>query len=132
MSAPFRVALSGDFRKPDGAPVYPDFDLEPLRRAPNVEFAYLEPRNPLEAEQLADFDALNSSRAPLHEREHPPEWAARCSCPLRRRIRHGRRGRLHRAGIALAITPDGVRRPVAVSIITLILALTASSWRRKG
>ena len=28
-----------------------------------------------------------------------------------------------RAGIALVITPDGVRRPVAVSIITFILAL---------
>jgi hypothetical protein len=39
MSAPFRVALSGDFRKPDGSQVYPDFDLEPLRQAPNVEFA---------------------------------------------------------------------------------------------
>ena len=58
MSAPFRVALSGDFRKPDGSPVYPDFDLEPLRRAPNVELAFLEPRNPVEADQLADFDAL--------------------------------------------------------------------------
>ena len=58
MSGPFRVALSGDFRKPDGSPVYPDFDLEPLRQAPNVEFLYLEPRNPVEADQLADFDAL--------------------------------------------------------------------------
>ena len=29
-----------------------------------------------------------------------------------------------KAGIALAITPDGVRRPVAVSIVTLMLALT--------
>ena len=29
-----------------------------------------------------------------------------------------------RAGIALVITPDGVRRPVAVSIITFMLALT--------
>jgi phosphoglycerate dehydrogenase-like enzyme len=58
MSAPFRVALSGDFRKPDGSPVYPDFDLEPLRQAPDVELAYLEPRNPVEADQLADFDAL--------------------------------------------------------------------------
>ena len=28
------------------------------------------------------------------------------------------------AGIAVVITPDGVRRPVAVSIITLMLALT--------
>ena len=32
--AKFRVALSGDFRKPDGSPTYPDFDLEPLRDAP--------------------------------------------------------------------------------------------------
>jgi phosphoglycerate dehydrogenase-like enzyme len=29
-----------------------------------------------------------------------------------------------KAGIALVITPDGVRRPVAVSIVTLMLALT--------
>ena len=29
-----------------------------------------------------------------------------------------------KAGIALVITPDGVRRPVAVSIITFMLALT--------
>jgi lactate dehydrogenase-like 2-hydroxyacid dehydrogenase len=28
------------------------------------------------------------------------------------------------AGIALVITPDGVRRPVAVSILTFMLALT--------
>ena len=29
--ARFRVALSGDFLKPDGSPAYPMFDLEPLR-----------------------------------------------------------------------------------------------------
>ena len=33
----FRVALSGDFRKPDGSPTYPDFDLTPLYEAPGVE-----------------------------------------------------------------------------------------------
>ena len=58
MTAPYRVALSGDFRKPDGSPVYPDFDLEPLRKLQDVEFAYLEPANPISADQLADFDAL--------------------------------------------------------------------------
>ena len=31
MTGPFRVALSGDFKKPDGTPVYPDFDLAPLK-----------------------------------------------------------------------------------------------------
>jgi D-3-phosphoglycerate dehydrogenase len=34
MSALFRVALSGDFRKADGSPVFPDFDLAPLKQAP--------------------------------------------------------------------------------------------------
>ena len=28
----FRVALSGDFKKPDGSPAFPDFDLAPLGR----------------------------------------------------------------------------------------------------
>ena len=42
----FRVALSGDFRKPDGSPTYPDFDLEPLRNAPGVEMAFLESDEP--------------------------------------------------------------------------------------
>ena len=40
MTAPFRVALSGDFRKADGSPVYPDFDLAPLRSAPGVEMQF--------------------------------------------------------------------------------------------
>ena len=39
MAEPFRVALSGDFRKADGTPTYPDFDLAPLRSAPGVEMA---------------------------------------------------------------------------------------------
>jgi len=36
MAETFRVALSGDFRKADGSPTYPVFDLEPLRSAPGV------------------------------------------------------------------------------------------------
>src|SRR5258708_28334723 len=58
MTAPFRVALSGDFRKADGSPVYPDFDLAPLRSAPDVEMEFLEPTDPIRADQVAEFDAL--------------------------------------------------------------------------
>ena len=43
MAPTFRVALSGDFRKADGSPTYPDFDLGPLSAAPGLEFAFLEP-----------------------------------------------------------------------------------------
>ena len=58
MTDKFRVALSGDFKKADGSPTYPDFDLAPLHAAPGVEVAFLESANPLRADQLEDFDAL--------------------------------------------------------------------------
>ena len=84
--APFRVALSADFRKPDGSPTFPDFDLTPLIEAPGVELLYLEPADSLRAEQLADFDALILLTAPLHRRQHPPQWPPRRRRPLRRRL----------------------------------------------
>src|SRR5258707_13975229 len=123
MSAPFRVALSGDFRKSDGSPVYPDFDLEPLRQAPNVEFAYLERRNPVEADQLKDFDALillahRFTKDSIHPNGRLADVARfgvgydtvdvdACT----------------RAGVALVITPDGVRRPVEASSIQFMVVL---------
>src|SRR5580700_10394778 len=124
MSAPFRVALSGDFRKADGSPVYPDFDLEPLRQAANVEFAYLEPRNPMQAEQLEGFDALILlAHRFTKDSVHPN---GRLAVVARFGVGYDTVDveACTGAGIALVITPEGVRRPVAVSIITLILALT--------
>lgn len=124
MSAPFRVALSGDFRKADGSPVYPDFDLTPLRNARDVEFAFLELRNPLEAEQLADFDALILLSHRFTKDSIPPN--GRLAVVARFGVGYDTVDveACTRAGIALAITPDGVRRPVAVSIIAFMLALT--------
>jgi D-3-phosphoglycerate dehydrogenase len=124
VSAPFRVALSGDFRKPDGSPVFPDFDLTPLHQAPGVEMVFLEPSSPIRAEQMAAFDALILLGA---------RFAAESIHPNGRLAVVARFGvgydtvdveACTKAGIALVITPDGVRRPVAVSILTLMLALT--------
>jgi phosphoglycerate dehydrogenase-like enzyme len=121
----FRVALSGDFRKADGTAVFPDFDLQPLLDAPNVEMAYLDTANPLRAKQLEDFDALI-----LLAHRFAPE-----SAPKNNRLSIVARFGVGfdtvdvpactAADIALCITPDGVRRPVAVSIITFMLALTS-------
>lgn len=123
MSA-FRVALSGDFRKADGSPTFPDFDLAPLRAARNVETVFLDNASPLKAEQLEDFDALILLAHRFDASSVP---------------KSGRLAVIARFGvgydtvdvpactandIALVITPDGVRRPVAVSIITFMLALT--------
>jgi len=124
MAGKFRVALSGDFRKPDGSPTYPDFDLEPLRTAPGVETEFLESASPLRAEQLEDFDALILL---IHRfaAESVPK-SGRLSVVARFGVGYDAVDvdACTKAGIALVITPDGVRRPVAVSVITLMLALT--------
>ena len=125
MAEKFRVALSSDFRKADGSPTYPDFDLAPLREAPGVEMAFLEPKNPIEASQLEDFDAL-ILLAHRFARESVPK-SGRLAAVARFGVGYDTVDvdACTEAGIALVITPDGVRRPVAVSIVTLMLALTA-------
>jgi D-3-phosphoglycerate dehydrogenase len=120
----FRVALSGDFRKADGSPTFPDFDLKPLIDAPRVEMDYLASENPLRAGQLEGFDALILL---IHRfaRESVPT-SGRLSVVARFGVGYDTVDvdACTDAGIALCITPDGVRRPVAVSIITFMLALT--------
>lgn len=124
MTDTFRVALSGDFKKADGSPTFPDFDVEPLRKAPGVEVAYIDASNPVRADQLADFDALILLQ-PRFAREsiHPN---GRLSAVARFGVGYDNVDvpACTEAGIPLVITPDGVRRPVAVSIVTLMLALT--------
>ena len=123
---PFRVALSGDFRKADGTP-----DLSELR--------------PRAAHRQAEHrDALGRCRGRRHAGEGPRglRRADPARAPLRARSRSRRTAGSPRSrasasatttstsrpatsnGIAAVITPDGVRRPVAVSIITFILALS--------
>jgi len=124
MTAPFRVAISGDLRKADGSPTYPDFDLAPLRAAPGVETAFLESASPIRGEQLEDFDALILLSHRFAAESVPK--SGRLAVVARFGVGYDTVDveACTRAGIALVITPDGVRRPVAVSIITFMLALT--------
>jgi D-3-phosphoglycerate dehydrogenase len=126
MPEPFRVALSGDFRREDGSPTYPDFDLAPLKNAPGVEMAFLKSENPLSAEQLQEFDALILLIHRFTQESVPP--SGRLAVVARFGVGYDTVDvkACTDAGIALVITPDGVRRPVAVSILTLMLALTGN------
>jgi phosphoglycerate dehydrogenase-like enzyme len=121
---PFRVALSGDFRKADGSPTFPDFDLTPLAEAKNVEMVYLDNASPIRGDQLEEFDALIL----LAHRFDATSVPTSCRLAVVARFGVGYDtvdvAACTANDIALAITPDGVRRPVAVSIITFILALT--------
>jgi len=122
--ADFRVALSGDFRKADGSPTFPVFDLTPLLTAKNVETVYLDNASPLKGEQLEDFDALILLAHRFDAGSVPK--SGRLAVVARFGVGYDTVDvpACTAGDIALVITPDGVRRPVAVSILTFILALT--------
>lgn len=120
----FRVALSGDFLTSDESPAYPSFDLSPLEKEPNIEYTYLPKQKVIRAEDMAGFDALILLSARFERESFPAD---------------GKLGIIARFGVGfdtvdvpactdnsvvLVTTPDGVRRPVAVAIITLMLALS--------
>jgi len=125
MADRFRVALSNDFLMADGAPAFPMFDRGPLDDDSRIEWRYLEHgQGPVDASELAGHDALILLAQRFDRSSVPAD---------------GRLAMVARFGvgydsvdvsactdndIALVITPDGVRRPVAVAIIALILAVT--------
>ena len=123
MKPPFRVALSGDFCKENGEPVFPVFDTRPLTWTPGVEMEYLASGDEIDSVLLEGFDAfiLLSQRFTA---ESVPE-SGRLAIVARFGVGYDNVDieACTQNGIAVTITPDGVRRPVAVAILTLILAL---------
>ena len=122
--AKFRVALSGDFVKADGSPTFPMFDLATLRNEPNVEVDYVAPVDGvMPAAGLAGHDALILLTPKFNKSSVPAD--GRLAIVARFGVGYDSVDveACTAAGIALAITPDGVRRPVAAAILTFILAL---------
>jgi phosphoglycerate dehydrogenase-like enzyme len=120
----FRVAISADFVKSDGKPAFPDFDLSALDDS-RIEWAYVTAVDGvMQAADMAEYDALILLAAQFEQASLPD---------------NGRLAMVARFGVgydnvdvtactnnsvAVVITPDGVRRPVATTILTLILALS--------
>lgn len=121
----FRVALSGDFKKPDGSPTYPSFDLAPLTGDPRIETVFVDPVDgAMTAEGLAGCDALILLMPRFTRASVPAD--GRLAVVARFGVGYDSVdfAACTGNGIALVITPDGVRRPVAVSILTFVLALS--------
>ena len=104
--------------------MFPQFDLEPLRNHPDIETVVLERGPEITAAQVTDVDALillapTFSAASL-------SGGSRLSMVARFGVGYDNVDvdACTAADVAVVITPDGVRRPVAVSILTLMLALT--------
>ncbi len=123
--APFQVAFSADFCREDGDLAFPDLGLSLFDPYPGIDCKFLRDYRPeYEPSQLAGVDVLISLK---------PRITARSLEGVTRLAAIGRCGvgydnvdlaACTEQGIAVYITPGGVVRPVAESIVLLILALS--------
>ncbi len=127
----FRVALSADFLTADGAPAFPTFDLGPLDADPEIAWAYVQPEDGrIAAASLEGFDAVILLAARFDADSIPAD--GRLALVARFGVGYDSVdvAACARAGIGVAIAPDGVRRPVAVSILTFVLALAGKLFAK--
>jgi phosphoglycerate dehydrogenase-like enzyme len=124
-STKFRVGITRDNLGPDGSPVFDPVALKVLENEPGIEWEFL-PENvkELTAAHAAAYDGICVLA--------PKTTAATLSGPDRRLSIIARQGvgydnvdvaACTANGVVLTITPDGVRRPVALMILTFVLAL---------
>lgn len=120
----FRVGLTADLLDETGTP---SFGREPLALLdhPGIEWEWLPPLDTIGPEQIAAYDALYVNT--------PSVTAAAFRGNERRTRIIARHGvgydsvdvdACTNAGVLLTIQPDGVRRPVAVAALSLVLALS--------
>jgi phosphoglycerate dehydrogenase-like enzyme len=124
-SAQFQVGFSADFLNEHGQLVFPDIGLSLLNGVESLSYQFLSPyRADYEAEQLAGCDVLISLK---------PRVTARSLEGVTRLCAIGRCGvgydnvdltACTAHDVAVYITPTAVVRPVAESIVLLVLALS--------
>jgi phosphoglycerate dehydrogenase-like enzyme len=121
----FRIGFSADFLREDGRLAFPDIGLSSLDGIEDLEYEFLcEYRPEYAPEQLVPYDVLISLK---------PRVTAESLRNVSRVCAIGRCGvgydnvdleACTEHGIAVYITPQGVVRPVAESIVLLVLALS--------
>jgi D-3-phosphoglycerate dehydrogenase len=125
MPETFRVGITRDFLKADGTLAFGNIGLDLLDRAPGITREFLESHSPeLQPEQIRGFDALlvlapSVTAATL-------TGADRLALVARFGVGYDNVDIVActRAGVLVTITPDGVRRPVATSVLAYLLALS--------
>ena len=122
---PFRIGLTRDFLKPDGTIGFGDIGLDLIDAASTVVWEFLPENRPvLGPDQIEGYDGLLVLASKVTA--ETLSQADRLSVVARFGVGYDNVDvpACTEAGVLLTITPDGVRRPVAVSVMTLLLALS--------
>jgi len=125
MSESFRVGLTRDFLRPDGTLGFGDIGLDVLKTRPNVAYEFLAEDTPeLTPAQIRDYDALLVLAPRITATTL--QGAERLALVARFGVGYDSVDvdACTKNGVILTITPDGVRRPVAVSVVAYVLALS--------
>lgn len=121
----FRVGLTRDFLTPSGDLAMGDIGLEKLQNAPGISMEFFAEYLPeVTPAQIAGYDAV-ISLAPRYTGETLASANSRLACLARFGVGYDMVDveALTDHDVILTITPDGVRRPMATAVITLLLAL---------
>jgi phosphoglycerate dehydrogenase-like enzyme len=124
VSQPFRVGITRDFLSPDGSLALGDIGLDVLKQDARIHSEFLPDYGPELPDSVArDFDAL-LVLAP-RVTAGTLDGATRLAVVARFGVGYDNVDvpACTRNDVLLTITPSGVRRPVAVSALTLMLAL---------
>ena len=141
--AAFKVGVTRDFLKPDGTVGFGDVGFALLDAAEGVEWEYLaEDTRELRPDQIEGYDGLVA----LAPRVTAPSLAGADRLAVLARFGVGYDNvdvaACTERGVLLTITPDGVRRPMATTVLAFLLALSlrlvekdrltrAGGWARK-
>ncbi len=125
MVEPFRIAYGRDFLKADGSVGFGDIGQAALDSAPNIIWGYLDERTAeITPEQLEGLDGLVLLGGRVTRKSL--EGADRLAIVARFGVGYDNVdiAACTEAGVVVTITPDGVRSPMASTILTFVLALS--------
>jgi len=120
----FTVVASGDFLRPDGSPAFPEFDFGPLQCDPRIDFRFLPASDTISSGQIAGADALVLSGTRVTAESFHGSGRLALIAQFGAGFNHIDLTAATENAVAVTNTPNGVRRPVAVAILTLMFALT--------
>ena len=120
----FRVGMDEEIMKADRSPVNPDFDVSDLENEAELEFFPVDCSGTVQPEHVENVDAMVLGGTAVNAGSFHPN--GRLSIMARYGVGFDKidPAALTAAGVVLTITPDGIRRPVAVSSLVLMLAVT--------
>jgi phosphoglycerate dehydrogenase-like enzyme len=126
MSDTFRIGLSPGLAPKDGWLAFPSYNLDALSADPRFDLSYIEVKEPLTAADLQGFDAIILLGERMAATSFPEDGRLALICRMGVGYDTVDVPACSENNVALTITPESARRPMAQATMTLMLALAGN------